>query len=391
MTSIRLPISQINLHRSKDAAAILAKRMASGHTWISMIQEPWTVRGIVRGVGPGCRVIASSDERPRACIALKGVSGVPLLAFCYRDLAAVACEVNTDRGRHTIVLASGYFPHEDSEVPPLGVQRLIEYCRTKKMPLILGCDANAHNSVWGSTDNNARGEDLLTYLTSSELDIANVGSEPTFKNVKRGEVLDLTLVSLSIRHLIHGWRVSDEPSLSDHATIEFGLRCWEDNEPREVHIPRSTDWAGYLRSLEQGLGNFPMNMRSAAEVDGATDLLTAIIIKSYHENSKVKPAAGKSKVPWWNTKLAKLKKRVSRAYQKAKTSTGERRELLFGEWRSIRNDYRMAVRTTREASWKSYCGKIEAGREAARLGRILASNPGAWIGAINLRWDIHNR
>ena len=51
MTNTRIAVLQINLHRSKDAVAALAKRMVSVHTGISMIQEPWVVGGAIKGFG----------------------------------------------------------------------------------------------------------------------------------------------------------------------------------------------------------------------------------------------------------------------------------------------------------------------------------------------------
>ena len=153
-----IAVSQINLHRSKDAAAMLAQRMATSHTGISLIQEPWVVKGVVRGLGAGCRlVVGSSVDRPRACIALKGMSGVPLPRFCFRDMAAMTCVVDMEGTRTNLVVASAYFPHDVAEVPPPEVQELVEHCRARRLPLILGCDANAHHTVWGSTDINARG------------------------------------------------------------------------------------------------------------------------------------------------------------------------------------------------------------------------------------------
>ena len=56
----------------------------------------------------------------------------------------------------------------------------------------MGCDANAQHTVWDSTDINARGEDLFSFIAGSDLEVANVSNEPTFRNALRGEVLDLT-------------------------------------------------------------------------------------------------------------------------------------------------------------------------------------------------------
>jgi cyanate permease len=44
---------QINLHHSKSASALLAWNMAVMQTGIAIRQEPWTVKGIIRGLCSG--------------------------------------------------------------------------------------------------------------------------------------------------------------------------------------------------------------------------------------------------------------------------------------------------------------------------------------------------
>lgn len=48
-----------------------------------------------------------------------------------------------------ILLASCYMPH-DEEAPPNELRRLVGEAEKTKRPLIIGADANAHNTVWGS-------------------------------------------------------------------------------------------------------------------------------------------------------------------------------------------------------------------------------------------------
>ena len=101
---------------------------------------------------------------------------------------------------------------------------MVDYCRKKNISLIIGCDANAQHLGWSSKDINDRGETLFTYLVRSELVVANIGNEPTFRNAIRREVLDLTLANSGAQHFIEHWKVSDKPSLSDHAIIKFRIR-----------------------------------------------------------------------------------------------------------------------------------------------------------------------
>ena len=75
----------------------------------------------------------------------------------------------------------------------------MDYCKVRGLPLLLGCDANSHHKLWGSTDTNRRGEDLMDYLITTDLDILNTGTIPTFRNSVREEVIDITLCTGSFR------------------------------------------------------------------------------------------------------------------------------------------------------------------------------------------------
>ena len=76
--------------------------------------------------------------------------------------------------------------------------------------------SNAHHTIWRSSDINPRGDDLLAYCVSADLNFCNVGNKPTFTTKTREEVQDLTLVNRCAWDRVVGWHVSNVPSFSDH-------------------------------------------------------------------------------------------------------------------------------------------------------------------------------
>ena len=46
--------------------------------------------------------------------------------------------------------------------------------KNEQIPTIAGTDVNAHHTLWGSSDINPRGEDLLAYCVSTDLNFSNV-------------------------------------------------------------------------------------------------------------------------------------------------------------------------------------------------------------------------
>lgn len=74
---------------------------------------------------------------------------------------AILIKSQNPYNKKEIVVASAYFPGEESEPPPNNIRNLIEFCSQENLELIIGCDANAHHPTWGSSNTNARGEALL--------------------------------------------------------------------------------------------------------------------------------------------------------------------------------------------------------------------------------------
>jgi hypothetical protein len=116
-----------------------------------------------------------------------------------------------------VTVASAYINYDSEDLPPQDdMKRLFAYANNKGLELLLGCDANSHHEVWGSTNVNPSRESLLDFIMHTKLHILSTGIEPTFLDSRRQEVLDITLCTRGLAGLVRDWRVSSEPSKSDH-------------------------------------------------------------------------------------------------------------------------------------------------------------------------------
>ena len=120
----------------------------------------------------------------------------------------------------SFVFASAYMAAEEP-APPNLLRDLFVFTENEQIPTIVGTDASAHHTIWKSSDINPRGEDLLAYCASADLNFCNVGNKPTFRTKSREEVLDLTLVNRCAWNRVVGWHVSNVPSFSDHMYTRF--------------------------------------------------------------------------------------------------------------------------------------------------------------------------
>jgi ribonuclease HI len=347
---------------------------------IALIQEPYVYGGLVRRLTTtaGKLVYERGIERPRTAILLKKhVKFLPLPQFACRDLVAVQVMLPTKGGWQEAIIASAYFPGDSVEdPPPEEVKSLIKFCRERNRGLILGCDANAHHKVWGSTDINDRGECLFEYLCQTNLDIVNRGREPTFVTRARQEVLDLTLATPLLSSKIANWHVSREASLSDHRHIVFDLGV-RSPVGELVRIPKLTDWALYQGLLRDELEGSKANITGIEELNRASTDLHNTIHKAYESSCPIKYKKSSSTTSWWNQGLEEMRSSARRLFNRAKRTKCQEH---WDWYRKALTDYNKELRRSKRQSWRSFCESISEFPVAARLQRVMARDHSNQIG-----------
>lgn len=98
-------------------------------------------------------------------------------------------------------MASIYMPEADNP-PPHDLSRLVYYCEEAGLELIVGTDFNAHHIFWGISTGNYRCKKHVEHLFTTNLDMVNTDSIPTFVNRRSKTIIDLTLATEEIaKHL----------------------------------------------------------------------------------------------------------------------------------------------------------------------------------------------
>ena len=368
MSSIRCV--QVNLHHAKGASGVLCRRFTKDQLSVALIQEPWVHDTRILGLANtnSKLVYCNQQSNPRTAILLnRNIKFVPITEFIQRDLVAIAVEVPTTNGTQEVVVASAYFPGDEDDIPPSEVAALVRYCRSINKPLIVGCDANAHHTVWGSSDVNTRGEYLLEYLTSNNVNVCNVGNEPTFSNAIRQEVLDLTLCSASITEKVKNWHVSDEPSLSDHRHIRFDV---EATPLRREHFrnPKKTNWNSFKEHLVNSRTSCHQNIRTPGELDIAASDLQHRITEAFMSNCPLTNRTVCRDVPWWNETLSNLRREARRLFNRAKITSN------WEAYRASLTKYNAELRKAKRRSRIRFCEDIQTLPEATRLQKAMSKD-----------------
>ncbi|XP_053687324.1 uncharacterized protein LOC128736851 [Sabethes cyaneus] len=259
------------------------------------------------------------------------------------------------------------------EAPTQEVVAFVKYCREVNKDFIIGCDANAHHTLWGSTDINNRGECLLEFLSSNNIEIANRGNEPRFINAIREEVLDLTLCSPVISEKIQNWHVSDEASLSDHRHIIFE---WVGGLVSQVAYrdPRKTNCDQYASELESK--SLTARITSAQQLESASKVLNQTIVSTYNSYCPLKRVTSTRNVPWWNRRLERLRKMTRKLYNRAKITSD------WTQYRRALTEYSKELERSKRKSWVHNCESIGSTPIVARLNKTLAKDHSNGLGTL---------
>ncbi len=167
----RITVLQVNLHHNKAASAALCVAMKPCD--VALTQEPRTSKETVKVLKQvGAELNYSRfTSNPRNCILIEtGFQILPVMHHSSRDFTAVKIQTWSGGGSRQIILWWVYLPYYDV-VPlhPWELEKLVMGCRAAGTHVIIGCDANSHNTSLGSTNTNNRCESLFNYIMANGL------------------------------------------------------------------------------------------------------------------------------------------------------------------------------------------------------------------------------
>ena len=372
---------QINLHHSKAATDVALWRFINQNMDIMLVQEPWVFRNRIRGLpnSTGKLYYHEGELPPRAALYIKNhINVMPISRFIQRDIAAVMIDANLPGGNIKVAIAATYH-HEDDASPPEAVTSFISHCKKTNLQFVIGCDSNSHHTAWASSNINKRGEDLFDYLVVEGVLLANTGSEPTFRNAIREEVLDLTLISPALEHKITDWHVSREASLSDHMHIRFNLNVKKAQQVSKRN-PRRTNWNQYLNLLQVDEEPFTdNNIDSVEKLDVGAQFLKDRITSAYEGSCTPRVNKTNRDVPWWNKNLSNLRRQARALYNRWSTYRLPEDKTAY---RAAMTKYCKELREAKRKSWRVFCQGIEDTPTAARLHKVLSKNHCNGIGEL---------
>lgn len=379
---LRANVVQTNLQHSTAATANLSRVLEKNNETIALIQEPWIRAGRVCGLNKlsGKLLFDNTCVNIRACIFVpQKLKAMPLTQFCSRDLVAASLQDAEGEQTRGLVIASAYM-HADEDVPPQPLVELVRHCEVNNLRLIISADGNAHHPIWGMQTANNRGEELVSFLLSTNLTIANIGAEPTYVTRRASTIIDITLVSNNCT-LVKNWRVSDEHSASDHRWIRYELEITQTVDPPKRN-PRNTDrkrYASLVCERVVSTGNMG-KITNTVELEDTVTKLTNSLIDSFEKACPAStPRGGGKGKPGWSRSLEKLRKKARKLYNRARNTYSEED---WERYKMAQKEYKRSLRREQRQAWRKFSTSIESNHHANRIRKILSADSRKAIGTL---------
>ena len=259
------------------------------------------------------------------------------------ELQATAVSVTLDK---EITICSIYIPPSFS----LKTEHLDSLLKQLPSPYLLLGDFNGHNILWGSKENNSRGELIENFITNNDICLMNDKSN-TYMHDPTGSFssIDLSFCHPSL-FLDFNWSVCKDQHHSDHfpIIIKSNTSTVEDHNPKWKLNKANWEVFQSLCTDTITLENFKDSS------DPLSDFTSSLIDISSKCIPKTSTNPTKSN-PWYNDECKeaiKTRKKALNKFKKYPTKDN------LNEVKVFRAKARRTIKISKRKSWRSYVSKI---------------------------------
>ena len=259
------------------------------------------------------------------------------------ELQAVAVSITLDK---EITFCSIYIPPSYS----LRSEQLTSLLQQLPSPYMLVGDFNGHNVLWGSNDNDPRGELIEDFITENDICLMNDKSNAYLDSGKGTfSSLDLSLCHPSL-YLDYEWSVCEDQHGSDHfpILIESVQTHGEDHNPKwKLH---KANWDLFNNLCNESLTDTSLSDSS----DPITDFTSSLIAISEKCIPKTSTNPKKSN-PWYNDDCKEaIKQRKDTLSKFCKFPT----HVNLNTYRNSRAKARRTIKSAKRKSWRTYVSNL---------------------------------
>ena len=376
---------QINLQHCKAASECLISDVGSNLQTppVLLIQEPYLYRGQPKLNLINYNIYYKSKDNRSLIAAPRCLKAWSMDSLSDRDNTTILLEDNTKR---QILIVSSYLDITNGDVIGNVLEKIIEFSRVEKIPIIIGMDSNSHSTLWGCDVNNSRGDKLEEWIIQSNLSIVNSGNEKTYVAPTGSSIIDITLISSEMLPLVKNWRVDLEHNFSDHRKIIYRVDFSAFIEINTRSYKSKTWTTDFKRILgSKTCGELPYIWNEEI-LDRELENLQAKILKALNVACPLKTVKIKPKPSnWWNQELKNLRKRAKLDY---KTWHALQTDENYSIYKASRKAFYKQLKKCKTESWIEFCDSIQNTKSLSKISKSLTIPKNPPIGILKKDGDI---
>ena len=248
----------------------------------------------------------------------------------------------------------------------------------KLSPILVGMDSNAHNSIWGSSNDNSRGLELEDFLVEHQLEPFNMGNLPTYDCRTGTSVIDLTIGNSEMSSFVQGWRVLSADLSSDHKALEILVR----GSPRLIE---GRDWSKmdwdrfkFICSDQAKKHDWPEVWNNDI-LEGYTALFEDVVNGALDETAPKVRRKLRTELDWFTNELKDLQLHTQAALNRARKCNVEQKPELYRKYRESRLKYVREIKKHKRKYWQDFCSSSNTVKSTAKLVNIITNKTSSRI------------
>lgn len=226
-------------------------------------------------------------------------------------------------------------------------------------------DFNSHNTLWGDSFTDVKGDTLSEFMDDCDYVVLNTGS-PTCIHPTGVSCVDVSFVSSNISHMFD-WSTFNDGMGSDHLPIiiKINLPCHTFlNVPITNPIPKNIDLTSFTRKLKELLPSIPVD----ASVLEKYELFYEMIKDACSRRSSKNQLSQKIKAPWWNATCSKavaLRRRALATFKSFPTSEN------FDALSAQNKESACTIRAEKNKGWQEFCEALNPDNKIGDIWRKI--------------------
>ena len=372
------------IRKEVEANAILAKATVVEHAtqdnkkkpsaFLFGVQEPHTHLKKLTMIRGATSIYDSNAKKIRAALVMSSTLNFwPCDDLMSGDLAVGQLLLNNG----TTVYVASYYGDYNKPAINVKLRQLVNRANSEGKEVLIMGDMNSHSeALWNDKKTDARGLVWENFVANRSLKVHNIGDTFTFNTKKGQSIIDVTVSSANLEHLIKEWRVADAVPASDHCSIEFVLQVQGDTWLPRYNLAKA-DWEQLKEHMEQAPIeediHTPWNQtKFESEARRWISDLKVGLEKSCPET---KARIGIKPIEWWDPESKRLHKRLTtiknylRRHNKYNSHCHAR--YTHDDLVDCRRAFKYACKKAKRRAYQDFTGeKIQSTVQVARMDKV---------------------